>query len=124
VADVVIADTAAPGAWVVQAVKSGRAPRYPEGARAASVAADVVASFIVDTTGGVVPRSAAIERARAWHEGPQSAAGTEPTIVDFSLSVCEYVRLMQFAPIRPRAGGPPVRARLTVPITFRVVATE
>ena len=102
-ADVAVTDSTS--GWVVRALPIGSAPRYPERAKSASVEADVVASFIVDTTGRVVPRSGAIERAAAWSSDERRGGALPPTIGtlparDFALAVCQHLPRLHFEPVR------------------------
>jgi hypothetical protein len=123
VADVVISDTTA-SVWELRRLSDGRGPRYPRTATDPYIEAEVVASFIVDTTGAVVPRSGTIDRARTWRNGPRSTTPAPIAAQEFAVAVCEYISQQRFAPVRLKAGGPPVRARLTVPFSFRVLGME
>ena len=100
-------DAPADGVWsshlVERAVEpvGGAAPRYPETLRSAGVEGEVVAEFVVDTTGRVEAASV------------RFAAGAHPL---FEAAVRQALRGMRFRPAE--AGGRAVRQLVRQPFVF------
>ncbi|MDF1502389.1 energy transducer TonB, partial [Roseisolibacter sp. H3M3-2] len=95
------------GVWSAHVVEravlplGNAAPRYPEALRAAGASGEVVAEFVVDTTGRVEPSSVAV------------VASTHAL---FEHSVRDALRRMRFRPAE--AGGRKVRQLVRQPFTF------